>query len=142
MHAHELLLWQRLFSFADHYHFGTLWFLRESLLKRDYPGYDQRSTRAGHPGLSINLRKVRGLQDTVRMLIGTSWPKGPSLVAKNVMPRQKADKVTYFNVMRPVAVSPKAFFNPRWQTPEVSRNDFKPRLTAAEEERLRQMLRL
>ncbi len=137
---HELERWLRLFCYAANYHFGTLWIIKETLLKREYPGYDQGSTRKGHPGLSINRRSVASLKDTIRMLIGTSFPHGRSLVVTGVRKNSPPEKKTFFNVMRPVATRPRHFFHLSTAAAEINRNDDKLRLDDREYAELEALL--
>ncbi|HQL87665.1 MAG: hypothetical protein BWX73_01596 [Lentisphaerae bacterium ADurb.Bin082] len=138
--GHELERWLRLFCYADNYHFGTLWMLKETLLKRECPGYDRGSTRLGHPGLSINRSSVLSLKDTIRMLIGISLPYGRSLAVTGVRKNSPPEKKTFFNVMRPVAVCPRNFFHLSTAAAEIERNDVKPRLDDKEYAELEALL--
>lgn len=132
MREYELERWFRLLCFADHYHFGSLWHLREGLLKRRYPGYDQHSTRCGHPAVSINQQRLNSLRDSILMLIGSSRNFGRSVAVKGVFRHSPPEKKTYFKVLRPVSLLPEHFFPRGDLEPEVQRNDFKPRLNNEE----------
>ncbi|MFA6929691.1 MAG: hypothetical protein WCT05_05145 [Lentisphaeria bacterium] len=139
MQDYELERWLRLLCFANHYHFGSLWHLRESLLKQRYFGYDQYSTRSGHPGVSINRRNVCSLQDTVQMLIGSSRKLGRACVVTGVFKNNPNEKKTYFQVLRPVSVLPEHFFSHDGMEAEVERNDFKSHLNKTEYAELEKM---
>jgi hypothetical protein len=141
MQDYEKERWFRLLSFADHYHFGSLWYLRETLLKRRFVGYDANSTRIGHPGVSISQNRFGSLQDTVKMLIGSSRRRGRAFTATGVFPNSPPEAKTYFQTMRPVSVLPEDFFPQDGAAPEVMRNDHKPHLTETEKAGLKKMLR-
>lgn len=140
MQDYEMERWFRLLCFADHYHFGSLWHLRETLLKRRVFGYDATSTRSGHPGLSINRSRLGTLQNTVRMLIGSSRKRSRAFAVTGVFPNNPPGKMTFFQTLRPVSVLPEHFFPQDGAAAEVERNDFKPQLTATECAELKKML--
>lgn len=132
MEASEEKRWLALFSFGINCQLGTLWFLKESLLKRTVAGYDQRSTRRGHPGLCVNRRAPSNLRDIVSMLIGTSKARSRCFSVSDVIAGKEPSRRTYFSVLRPVPVHPQSFFYTREQSAEVERNLHKPKLTPEE----------
>lgn len=137
--AHEKR-WFELFLFAYKHDFGTLWFLRESLLKREYPSYDQNSTRRAHPGLSINRLPAVGIRGTIRMLIGTRRRHGLAFEVAGVMDSGPADQNTFFSVLRPLRAMPVHFLPRPDLEPEITRNTHKPALNQEEREELEKCL--
>ena len=140
MQDYEMERWFRLLSFADHYRFGSLWYLRETLLKRRLLGYDAKSTRIGHPAVSISHARLHSLQDTVQMLIGSSRPRYGSFAVTGIFPNNPPEKKTFFQTLRPVSVLPEAFFPQDGAAPEVERNAYKPHLTETESAGLKKIL--
>ena len=140
MEASEEKRWLVLFNFGIDCHLGTLWFLKESLLKRTVAGYDQRSTRRAHPGLSVNRRTPSSLQDVVSMLIGTSKARSRCFAACDIMAKSEPGRRTYFSILRPVPVRPLNFCNTRQWRAEVERNLHKPKLTSEETQELTRFL--
>lgn len=126
----ELDRWLRLFCYAARYHFGTLWRFRGVPRKREYPGYDQGSPGQGHLGMSIDRRSVASLQDTVRMLIGSRFPYGRSIVVTDARKGDQPERKRHYSVMRPVAVM------------AVKRHGGKPQLDAGELAELEAFLQL
>lgn len=74
------------------YLIGTLWIVKEDLLKERIPYYDQNSTRKGHPALSVALRKIIG-NEKIPMLVGSSQKRDGSFPASEIF---GDNKTTYF----------------------------------------------
>ncbi|MGI6355060.1 MAG: hypothetical protein GX937_01605 [Lentisphaerae bacterium] len=140
MPDHEKERWFCLLSLADCYHFGSLWQLREDLLKRRFFGYEATSTHRGHPGVSISRTKLNSLHDTVLMLIGSSRRRNRAFAVTGVSRNSPPGKKTFFQTLRPVSVLPEHFFPPDGAASEVERNDYKPHLTETEKADLKKML--
>lgn len=141
MEEYEKKRWWSLFITCANYRFGTLWFIKEALLKGAMAGYDQHSTRLAHPGLSIQHHNVVGLQDTISMLVGTSKKHGMTFATTDVTKQAGPDKKTYFEVMRPVHVSPDSFFSTRETTANLERNTHKPSLSTNECGELKRLIK-
>ncbi|NMA44962.1 MAG: hypothetical protein GX945_00215 [Lentisphaerae bacterium] len=142
MEEYEQERWMRLFTFGINCSFGTLWYIREDLLKRAMSGYDQQSTRKAHPGVSINRAAPTGLRDVVSMLVGTSKVRGYGCFfsTTGISPNAEPEKRTYFNILRPVRVQPYDFLNTREAPADIERNTHKPSLTAKECKKLKTMI--
>ncbi len=84
------------------YSIGTLWRIREDLLKERVRGYDQNSDRHDHAGMSINRFRLTS-RERIPMLIGRSNPRGGNLKIKGIFPSRDADAITYFgNTFAPI----------------------------------------
>ncbi|MDY0176599.1 MAG: hypothetical protein WCS95_05890 [Lentisphaeria bacterium] len=136
MQDYEFERWFRLLRFANHYGFGSLWWLDEEYLKQSYPGYDQNSQRQGHPGLSLRKGELKRLDDVIPMLIGSSRKRGPAFEVSDVVNEQP----TYFRALRPLQVLPKDFLAKEGGEPALQRNVRKPKLNPAEKEKLKKFI--
>ncbi len=65
------------------YSIGTLWFVKEDLIKLRVQKYDQNSTRKGHPAVSIRKTPVVGTE-RIPVLTGSSQKREQSFPVKGV----------------------------------------------------------
>jgi hypothetical protein len=131
--------WNLLASYAN-YRLGTLWFIKETLLKDGISDSERQSAQQTLPALSIQGSKADGLQDTVIMLLGTSKRKDRSFCCAGLMKHDQADRKTFFNIVRPVRVRRADFFHTDNNEPSLERNTHKPILSPQECEELKQLL--
>ena len=123
--------------------FGTLWWIREDLLKDFVSEYDQTSDRVGHPGLSLRQAPIRGLYEIVPLLHGTSGNRGPVVVRG--LSERGADYSTSFGRLLfpariPVAefvrpapdADPEKLTGPWHKRCRITANWLKPRLAESE----------
>ena len=110
--------------------FGSLWWVDESLWKDLIRGYDQKSSRHGHPGLSAMRYPITDLFSQVPMFHGRSGHSGPVSV-RGLDPDKPADYQTSFGrLVAPVAVNE---WTPLDGGRRVSANCHKPQLDSQEQ---------
>lgn len=80
---------------------GSLWWVRNDLLKERQPTFNQYDRHEGHPALSLRLHPVESRLDAVPMLMGTSG-NGLTQLSRNAsvvvtgMTMRDPDHKTYF----------------------------------------------
>lgn len=119
-------------DFLLDYSKGTLWWVNDLLWEKSVPNFVRR--RKGHPGLSICRTKATGLFTMIPMLLGTTKSYGKSFCVNGVSDPEsgRGDKPTHFSLLRPYPL----VFDEFGRVEGISRNDYKPRLTAEEGRRL------
>ena len=131
------LRWVKFFDTILNPLFGSVWWICESIWQQTLhlQGYDMRSTRNDHPGLSLReSERIREISAAIPMLYGTSsWH--PRAFRVRGLTRNHP-KPSYFGHFRSVPV-PLLTFKDRDQ---VRINMDKPRLDAAEQQALREYI--
>ena len=115
--------------------YGSLWTLGENLVKvaLRWHGYDQKSTREGHPGICTKgLPADAGIHAMIQMWYGTSNRTEPSYQVRNFYGDDK-EHTTFFGYFKPFSVS--------WDAERLSGKDgirpnWKRKLTSEERNRL------
>jgi hypothetical protein len=125
------------------YSAGTLWFVKEDLIKIRVQKYDQNSTRKGHPAISIRKKPVVGTEK-IPMLTGSKTKKGGTFLVKGVF--EKKSESWFGNCFLPLMIqdflhgkppekpkSPKEKALNRPYDKMVEKNHIKPKLSEDEQ---------
>ncbi len=134
------------FNALHDYSAGTLWRVREDLLKERVKHYNCDSDRYCHPALSVRRTPLATSLERIPMLVGGSKRRGGSVAVRGVFPARGEDYPTHFgNTLAPLLM---ADFTEPADLPDrqladdmlsgkrVAVNWHKPRLDADEMERI------
>lgn len=82
---------------------GSLWFIKDSIWQQTIKDFVKQ--RVGHVGLVYKNMSFSSLNDTVPVLIGTSF--GSGLKLRPVLPRYRKKRAhTVFSIIRPISTIP------------------------------------
>ena len=116
---------------------GTLWWVDESLWQDCLGGYDRKSTRKGHPGLSAMRQPVTDIYGQAPMFHGTSGRSGPVVVTGLSPDNPPGLRTAFGHLLAPVPLK-------EWTSLDglrrVRANRHKPRLGRHEQARFNAFL--
>ncbi|MGI6393660.1 MAG: hypothetical protein ACOX2F_02840 [bacterium] len=131
------------FNALFNYSVGTLWFIKEELIKTRVQDYDPNSDRVGHPAVSIRKTLLISLEK-IPMLTGSSKNRGNNFLVKGIFHENSEN--WFGSCLVPLLVkdfwhgkipekprSPKERAMDRPYIKMIEKNDIKPQLDESEQ---------